>query len=166
MLGRVSGGLKMDVRALRIARISYVVTASRIFKKAVIKKVKKSIKSGGGLSVEAPIPKITIGIPVYNGEDFLARSIESILAQTYGDFCLIISDNCSTDSTGEICKEFEKRDSRVRYQRNARNVGASENYNKLCREASSPYFKWAAADDRADRGRYVDRNWRARHIRE
>ena len=92
-------------------------------------------------------PKVTIGIPVYNGEAFLAQAIESILAQTLGDFRLIVSDNASTDSTRAICADFERLDRRFRYFRKDRNIGASENYNQLFRASSGQYFKWAADDD-------------------
>ena len=52
--------------------------------------------------------QITIGIPVFNGEDFIRKSIESVLSQTFLDFELIISDNGSTDSTSLICREYAK----------------------------------------------------------
>ncbi len=56
------------------------------------------------------IPKVSIGMPVYNGEKLLHRAIDSILSQTFTDFEIIISDNASTDSTSMICKEYEKKD--------------------------------------------------------
>jgi len=68
-------------------------------------------------------PRVSIGLPVYNGERFLAGAIESILAQTFGDFELVISDNASTDGTSEICREYQARDSRVHYLRNETNIG-------------------------------------------
>ena len=59
-------------------------------------------------------PRLSIGLPVFNGQDYLASAIESILAQTYSDFELIISDNASTDNTPAICDEYARRDNRVR----------------------------------------------------
>ena len=93
-------------------------------------------------------PRVTIGIPVYNGENYLAESIESILAQTFTDFELIISDNASTDQTEAICRAFVARDGRVRYSRNEVNVGAAKNYNLLVDLAKGEYFKWQAHDDK------------------
>ena len=69
------------------------------------------------------VPRLSIGLPVYNGETFLAESLEALLGQTYEDFELIISDNASTDGTTEICHRYEKQDSRIRYIRQPRNIG-------------------------------------------
>lgn len=92
-------------------------------------------------------PKVSIGIPVYNGSDYLEEAIDSILGQTMGDFELLIQDNASTDATEEICRGYEKRDKRVSYVRNAENVGAPINYNLVFERSRAPYFKWAAHDD-------------------
>jgi glycosyltransferase involved in cell wall biosynthesis len=92
-------------------------------------------------------PRVSIGLPVYNGERFLAGAIASILAQTYADFELIICDNASTDRTGEICRGFAGRDARIRYHRQPRNLGATANFNRCFELASGEYFKWAADDD-------------------
>ncbi len=92
-------------------------------------------------------PRITIALPVYNGERFLGEAIESILSQTFTDFQLLLSDNCSTDRTCEICRAYADKDKRVRYIRQPTNVGAAENYNRAFKGARSEYFKWAAADD-------------------
>lgn len=91
--------------------------------------------------------KVSIGLPVYNGANYVAAAIDSILAQTYGDFDLLISDNASTDGTEEICRAYARQDSRVRYIRQLRNMGAAANHNLLVRASLSPYFKWAAHDD-------------------
>jgi glycosyltransferase involved in cell wall biosynthesis len=92
-------------------------------------------------------PTISVGMPVYNGEQYLALSIDSVLAQSYGDFELIISDNASSDATESICRRYAGQDSRIRYVRNERNIGASGNYNQLFRLARGRYFRWFNADD-------------------
>jgi glycosyltransferase involved in cell wall biosynthesis len=90
---------------------------------------------------------VAIGMPVWNGEAFLSEAIESILAQTYDDLELVISDNASTDATPEICRTYAKRDARVRYIRQEANIGANPNYIEVFRRSSGRYFKWAAHDD-------------------
>jgi glycosyltransferase involved in cell wall biosynthesis len=91
-------------------------------------------------------PPLAVGLPVYNGARFLGEALESILAQTYGDFELIISDNASTDATADICREFSA-DRRIRYYRQPANFGAAVNYTTVFTRSSSPLFKWAAHDD-------------------
>jgi glycosyltransferase involved in cell wall biosynthesis len=93
------------------------------------------------------IPKVSIGLPVYNGEKFVAAALDSLLAQTFPDFELIISDNASTDRTSEICREYAGRDMRIRYVRHEVNGGAPWNFNEAFRLARGQYFKWHAADD-------------------
>jgi glycosyltransferase involved in cell wall biosynthesis len=90
---------------------------------------------------------VAIGIPVYNGANYLAAAIESILQQNYSDFDLVISDNASTDATEEICRDYARRDGRIRYVRQPRNLGAAGNHNVLVGMTDSQYFKWAAHDD-------------------
>jgi glycosyltransferase involved in cell wall biosynthesis len=90
---------------------------------------------------------VSIGLPVHNGERHVAEAIESILAQTFADFELIISDNASTDATPSICQAYAARDRRVRYHRQERNVGASQNFNFVFHQSRGRYFKWAAHDD-------------------
>ncbi len=91
--------------------------------------------------------KVAIELPVYNGDNCLAAAIESTLAQSYGDFDFLISDNASTDGTEEICRAYAQRDRRIRYIRQAQNVGAAANYNLIVPMTDSPYFKWAAHDN-------------------
>jgi glycosyltransferase involved in cell wall biosynthesis len=91
--------------------------------------------------------RLTIGLPVYNGEQFLAETLECLLGQTFGDFTLIICDNASTDETPEICLDYAKRDRRVQVSRNSVNVGAIGNFNRAFKLATTPLFKWAAHDD-------------------
>jgi glycosyltransferase involved in cell wall biosynthesis len=93
------------------------------------------------------VPPVTVGLPVYNGERFLECAIDAILAQTHRDFLLIISDNASTDRTGEISQRYVERDPRVRYYRNPQNIGLSPNFNRVFELSKSPYFKWATSDD-------------------
>jgi glycosyltransferase involved in cell wall biosynthesis len=90
---------------------------------------------------------VSIGLAVYNGADYLEAAIESILAQTFADFELIISDNASTDDTEAICRSFAQRDHRIRYHRNAGNIGGVNNENQTVHMATAPYFRWAAHDD-------------------
>lgn len=92
-------------------------------------------------------PRVSIGVPVFNGASYLRVALDSILAQDFRDYELILSDNCSTDATEAICREVAARDARVRYVRNAENLGAAGNYNQLVALARAPYFKWAAYDD-------------------
>ena len=91
--------------------------------------------------------RVSIGLPVFNGEKYLRQAIDSILAQSYQDFELIISDNASTDKTSQICDTYAVRDKRVKYYRNKTNLGAARNYNNTFRFSSGIYFKWAAHDD-------------------
>ena len=93
------------------------------------------------------VPRLSVGLPVYNGAKYLAQSLDALLGQTYTDFELIISDNASTDGTAEICHAYEKLDDRIRYFRKARNVGASPNHDFVFRQARGEFFKWTASDD-------------------
>lgn len=92
-------------------------------------------------------PRVTVGLPVYNGEDYVREAIDSILAQTFADFELVISDNASTDATGEICREYAERDDRVKYHREETNRGGSWNFHRVVELAAGEYFRWAAHDD-------------------
>jgi glycosyltransferase involved in cell wall biosynthesis len=92
-------------------------------------------------------PVVSIGLPVYNGAVFLEEAIESILAQDFGEFELIIADNASTDATPDICTRYAAQDSRIHYTRHRENMGAAFNYNHVFSSASARYFKWAAHDD-------------------
>jgi glycosyltransferase involved in cell wall biosynthesis len=92
-------------------------------------------------------PRLTVGLPVYNGDTFLAQSIEALLSQTFEDFELIISDNASTDGTAEVCELYARQDSRVRYVRQPHNIGGVGNHNFVAEQASGELFKWASHDD-------------------
>lgn len=94
-----------------------------------------------------PAPRLTIGLPVYNGQEYLAGALDALLAQTFVDFELVISDNASTDATAEICRRYALADRRVRYVRQPRNIGAAGNHNVVVHMARGELFKWAAHDD-------------------
>ena len=94
-------------------------------------------------------PRVSIGLPVYNGERYLAESLDSLLKQTFGDFDLIICDNASTDRTEALCRGYAERDRRIRYHRNPANLGAARNYRLAFELASADYFRWATHDDLA-----------------
>ena len=94
-----------------------------------------------------PGPRVSIGVPVWNGQEFMRAGIASLLGQTFGDLELIISDNASTDATQAICEEYAERDHRVRYFRNARNIGVEANFAKVLALAEAPYFMWGCPDD-------------------
>ena len=93
------------------------------------------------------VPRLSIGLPVYNGENYLAESLDALLGQSYEDFELIISDNASTDGTADICRRYGKQDSRIRYIRQPRNIGLAPNHNVVLDQARGELFKWASHDD-------------------
>jgi glycosyltransferase involved in cell wall biosynthesis len=92
-------------------------------------------------------PSLTIGMPIYNAERFLAKTLDSFLRQTFTNFELIISDNASTDGTEEICRKYAIRDKRIRYFRNEKNMGAGWNFRRVYSMAKGKYYKQAAHDD-------------------
>ena len=95
-------------------------------------------------------PRVSIGLPVRDGAAYLQQQLESLRAQDFKDFELIISDNASTDATERICREAAARDPRIRYHRSERNHGLAWNWNRVFELAGAPYFKWAAHDDEHD----------------
>jgi glycosyltransferase involved in cell wall biosynthesis len=90
---------------------------------------------------------VSVGIPVYNGERYLAETLDSLLAQTLTEFEIVISDNASTDRTPEICQRYRAKDSRIRYSRNGRNIGAAPNFNRVVELSRAPLFHGGAHDD-------------------
>ena len=92
-------------------------------------------------------PRLSVGLPVYNGEKYLAESLDALLGQSYGDFRLIISDNASTDSTEEICRQYLDKDDRISYFRQPVNIGATPNHNYCFDQSDTELFKWASYDD-------------------
>ena len=97
-------------------------------------------------------PAVTVGVPVYNAGQYLTETLRSILAQTFTDFELVISDNASTDGTRDICDSFARADSRIRYVRQPANIGAPRNHNALVALARGRYFKWSSASDLIEPG--------------
>jgi glycosyltransferase involved in cell wall biosynthesis len=95
-------------------------------------------------------PDVSIGMPLYNEEHFVGAAIAALLAQSLESFELIISDNGSTDRTGDICREFAATDSRIRYCRNEVNIGAAANFNKVIHLAQGRYLLWAGGHDSWD----------------
>ena len=95
----------------------------------------------------ATSPKVSIGVPVYNGQKYIRFTLDSLLAQTFTDFEVIVTDNCSTDTTPQIIAEYAERDSRIRYVKNPTNVGPARNYRISMDLARGQYFKWNPADD-------------------
>lgn len=94
------------------------------------------------------VPRVSIGMPVFNGADGICRALDSLLTQSFQDFELIISDNASTDLTAEICQEYATRDARIRYVRQPRNIGPFANFDYVLRAAQGELFMWAAHDDK------------------
>jgi glycosyltransferase involved in cell wall biosynthesis len=94
-----------------------------------------------------PEPTVSIGVPAYNSERWIERTIQSLLSQTFTDFELIISDNCSDDNTYAICKALAQKDERIMLYTNKNNIGAAKNYNKTFKLARGKYFKWASSND-------------------
>jgi glycosyltransferase involved in cell wall biosynthesis len=106
-----------------------------------------------------PVPKVSIGLPVYNGEKYLRAAVNSILQQDYTDFELVISDNASSDATEAICRDYAAKDPRVRYSRNPSNIGLAPNHNRVFDLSRGEFFKWVAHDDEYSRQmirRYVE----------
>lgn len=118
---------------------------------ADIQNILKTLKSVPPVKPTPPIrksaPLVSIGLPVYNGERFISQAIESILTQDFDNFELIISDNCSTDQTEEICLNYHSKDKRIRYYRMDENLGAGTNFMHVLGLAEAPFFMWTTHDD-------------------
>ena len=124
---------------------SSVVAAASIWRDGEACSTRPRQREGDSSLPESPL--VSVGLPVYNGERFLRQSLESVLAQTYENFELIISDNASTDGTDAICREFAARDTRIRYVRNSRNMGAAYNFDKVVELARGELFRLHTHDD-------------------
>ena len=97
---------------------------------------------------EQKLPKVSVGMPVYNGEKLISGAISSILSQSFTDFELIIADNCSTDRTKSICQDYRSNDNRISYYRHNINKGSLFNFRFVVDKSKGEYFMWAAYDDR------------------
>jgi len=93
------------------------------------------------------IPLVSIGLPARNGARYVRRAIGSLLGQDYGNFELIISDNASTDSTPDICREYAAKDERIKLFFQDQNHGALANFGFVLDKSAGEYFMWAACDD-------------------
>jgi glycosyltransferase involved in cell wall biosynthesis len=94
-----------------------------------------------------PAPLVSVGLPVYNGAEHLAKALDAVLDQDLEDFEVIVCDNASSDATADIARGYAARDARIRYHRNERNLGLAGNFNKAFQLATGKYFKWWAHDD-------------------
>lgn len=95
----------------------------------------------------SPVPRLSIGLPVFNGARYLATSLDALLGQSFRDFELILADNASTDGTEQICRHYAAQDSRIRYYRQPHNLGSTPNHNFTLEMARGELFKWASYDD-------------------
>ncbi len=93
------------------------------------------------------LPLVSIGIPLYNSEKTLRYALDSLLSQTYSNIEFIISDNCSTDSTASICKEYQEVDKRIIFHQQKSNIGPTENFDFVLGQSTGEFFMWAAGDD-------------------
>jgi glycosyltransferase involved in cell wall biosynthesis len=101
------------------------------------------------------LPRVTIGLPVYNGEKLLPRALEALLSQEFTDFELLISDNGSSDSTESICRKYSGKDSRINYYRYVRNAGIIRSLGRLAEMARGEYFVYAFHNDKFS-PKYID----------
>jgi glycosyltransferase involved in cell wall biosynthesis len=93
------------------------------------------------------LPLVSVGFPVFNGERHVREALDSLCAQVYPNFEVIISDNCSTDNTYAICQDYVKRDPRFRLSQMDKNRGAVHNSLFVLAQAKGEFFFWAAHDD-------------------
>lgn len=95
-------------------------------------------------------PLVSIGIPTYNRSVSLVRAVESALAQDYEKLEIVISDNASTDETGNVCVDLCKKDARIRYIRQPKNLGMTENFRRALAASHGAFFMWLSDDDWLD----------------
>jgi glycosyltransferase involved in cell wall biosynthesis len=95
-------------------------------------------------------PLVSIGLLVFNGQNGLACALDSLLGQDYPNLEIVISDNASTDATPDICKKYVQKDSRIKYSRSEKNLGAIWNSNRVFELSSGKYFMWASDDDQRE----------------
>jgi glycosyltransferase involved in cell wall biosynthesis len=99
-----------------------------------------------------PAPRLTVGVPVFDGERYLGETLEALLTQDYRDLVVVVSDNASTDGTRQVCEAFAARDPRVEYYREETNRGGAWNFTRVLELARTELFAWNAADDVAAPG--------------
>ncbi len=104
-------------------------------------------QTGETMELQHNKPLVSIGMPAYNGEQYIRKALDSLLAQDYENFELIISDNASMDATFQICQEYAERDKHIRVYRNDNNLGFLRNFEIVLEKARGNYFMWAAVDD-------------------
>ena len=92
-------------------------------------------------------PRVSVGLPVYNGAQYLRATLESLLNQEFKDFELLVSDNASTDETEAICRAYAANDRRILYRRNPMNIGSARNYRQVFERSRGEFFKWCSHDD-------------------
>jgi glycosyltransferase involved in cell wall biosynthesis len=93
------------------------------------------------------VEKVSVCIPTYNGEKYLARCLDSILSQEFGDLEILIVDDRSTDGTREIIESYAVRDKRIRFERNPVNLGMGGNWNRCLELARGEWIKFVFQDD-------------------
>jgi glycosyltransferase involved in cell wall biosynthesis len=101
-------------------------------------------------------PRISVLMPAYNAEKYIAEAIESILKQTYKDFELIIVDDASTDDTAKIIKSYAKRDKRIKYYKNEKNSGVTITLNNGLKHCSGDYIARMDSDDVSMKKRFEE----------
>lgn len=93
-------------------------------------------------------PLVSIVLPVYNGEQYLRESIDSVIAQTYTNWELLILDDSSTDQTASIANEYAQKDPRIHYYKNLQNLRLPKNLNRGFRLSHGQYLTWTSDDNR------------------
>ena len=106
----------------------------------------RDLQAGHEVGGERP-PRLSFGLAVWNGEDTIRQCLDSLLAQDFTDFEVVVSDNASTDGTSQILEEYAARDPRIRVSRNQENIGQIENVNLVCRQSRGEYFRWIGVSD-------------------
>jgi glycosyltransferase involved in cell wall biosynthesis len=104
-------------------------------------------EEGVSKMVSEVLPLVQVGIPVYNGEADIAKTIEALLAQDYPNLEILVSDNCSTDRTGEIARQYAATNDKVKYWCNAENIGSLANFELLFSKSVGKYYFWAGHND-------------------
>ena len=93
-------------------------------------------------------PEISIVMPVYNGERYLREAVESIIAQDFEEWELILVNDCSTDGTPAVMEEYQSRDKRIRVIHNEKNQKLPRSLNIGFAQAKGCYFTWTSDDNR------------------